>query len=267
MASEGRLLAPTDDVEDVWALGHPLWVDHLEAEAIADALSVGDRAPLHRCITGWTAPGATSEEAFVRTLPILHDAAAMLQDPLTLVAILNRVHPAPTGATNLTTAFIGEDQQREAIEVARASDDATAALLRVFEVYGPTPPLLDALWAAVDPASSTDELGRLWFALETAGEADRTRFFRACARPTLTLPVDWVDVRPGSFRMGNLDDDETEPPVERPAHEVTLSEGFLLMRTQVTVALYRRFDPLVRGPANHPVTGLNWYQARRSPRG
>jgi formylglycine-generating enzyme required for sulfatase activity len=72
----------------------------------------------------------------------------------------------------------------------------------------------------------------------------------------LILSSDWITIDGGRFLMG--DDDELR---ESPAHEVTVS-GFQIMRTEVTVAQYRRC--VEAEVCSAPATGeaLNWTGSR-----
>jgi len=88
----------------------------------------------------------------------------------------------------------------------------------------------------------------------------------------------YVRVSAGSFKMGSLDDDQYAGNEEKPQHDVTLSE-FWILRTEVTNAQYRecveakqKGDPRGCDPPDNerwdrdrlkywPVTDVTWYQA------
>lgn len=65
------------------------------------------------------------------------------------------------------------------------------------------------------------------------------------------------------FRMGCSDGDTNCSAEERPAHEVTLSRGFWMQTTEVTVGAYRKFAAATQYPlpAEAPKFNANWAQA------
>ena len=91
-------------------------------------------------------------------------------------------------------------------------------------------------------------------------------------------PYRWIP--PGKFRMGCSEDDQECAPDEKPVHEVTLTRGFWIGQTEVTVAAYQRFTrdtgrampkepvffdvPLNPGWANTklPIMNVGWQEAR-----
>lgn len=81
--------------------------------------------------------------------------------------------------------------------------------------------------------------------------------------------LDYVFVPPGSFVMGCTAGDPDCEASETPAHEVTLTRGFWLGTTEVTVAAFRRFAKAMRSkvpPSNddgddRPVIQLSWFEA------
>lgn len=75
---------------------------------------------------------------------------------------------------------------------------------------------------------------------------------------------DFLPVPAGSFRMGSDANDPRRHPDETPAHDVRLSRPFELLRTPVTVELFRTLAGwLPEGCAGdtYPVVNLSWYQA------
>jgi formylglycine-generating enzyme required for sulfatase activity len=78
----------------------------------------------------------------------------------------------------------------------------------------------------------------------------------------------YVWIPPGTFNMGALPADAEASPMERPRHEVTLSRGFWISQTPVTVAAYRKFTTAVQLPEltspwkdTCPVTDVCWEDA------
>jgi formylglycine-generating enzyme required for sulfatase activity len=96
----------------------------------------------------------------------------------------------------------------------------------------------------------------------------------------------YVWIPPGSFQMGAVPGDSKAQPDEKPRHRVTISKGFWLCRTPVTVGAYKRFcaetgrrmpwpaptfnveggllqlKKLVRWPHDdHPIVHVNWNDA------
>ena len=78
--------------------------------------------------------------------------------------------------------------------------------------------------------------------------------------PDEGLPNRRVRIPGGSFAMGSPPG--TGDPLERPAHQVTVSP-FYMQEHEVTNAEYRRFDPNHDrlAPDNHPVVNVTWYEA------
>ncbi|MCB9759565.1 MAG: SUMF1/EgtB/PvdO family nonheme iron enzyme [Alphaproteobacteria bacterium] len=76
----------------------------------------------------------------------------------------------------------------------------------------------------------------------------------------------WVPIEPGTFQMGSPDDDEMARDNEKPQHPVQISQGFELMRTPVTQALYavvvgeNPSDDL--GDLRRPVDSAGWSDAQ-----
>lgn len=75
------------------------------------------------------------------------------------------------------------------------------------------------------------------------------------------LRLAWVPA--GSFRMGCSEGDSQCTPDERPAHTVTLSRGFWMNTTEVTVGAYRRFVAATERamPAEAPAFNPGWANA------
>lgn len=88
--------------------------------------------------------------------------------------------------------------------------------------------------------------------------------------PTSGQRYCWIPA--GTFEMGASDDDAEAWSIERPRHTVTISRGFWLSETPVTVAAYREYCRSTgrRDPAdyqapeiqNYPMPGMTWAEAR-----
>ncbi len=78
---------------------------------------------------------------------------------------------------------------------------------------------------------------------------------------TNSLGMMMIPVKSGSFVMGSTTIDEHWN--ERPAHRVTISHGFLMSETEVTLAQYQQFRPGFEGtPGCDPyVAGVSWLDA------
>ena len=87
-----------------------------------------------------------------------------------------------------------------------------------------------------------------------------------------TNPVDgqpYVWIPPGTFLMGcSPGDDECHDNGEKPAHAVTISRGFWMGQTEVTVGAYKRFVsggggtmPSGNGGDDQPVVNVTWNDA------
>jgi len=92
------------------------------------------------------------------------------------------------------------------------------------------------------------------------------------------LKYAWV--RPGTFQMGCSPGDDECVADEKPAHQVTITKGFWMGQTLVTVAAYERYaqatgrpspaEPALLGrPLNpgwknegQPIVNVNWYESR-----
>ena len=85
-------------------------------------------------------------------------------------------------------------------------------------------------------------------------------------------PVDGLDyawIAPGSFVMGCTHGDTECEANETPAHEVTVTRGYWLGTTEVTVSAFRRFSKAMRVNVpisnddgdGRPVVQLSWYEA------
>lgn len=92
----------------------------------------------------------------------------------------------------------------------------------------------------------------------------------------LSSADDFVRIPAGSFDMGCTVRDPECHPNENPRHAVTLSHDFLVQRTEVTVAAYRKFcqAPQCEMPpapefdrdwawSDHPIVNVTWDDARR----
>ena len=86
-------------------------------------------------------------------------------------------------------------------------------------------------------------------------------------QPTSVNPrdgLDYVWIPPGTFTMGCVDGDELCYDREKPAHKVTLTKGYWLGKTEVTVAAYRRFttETAYRTLAEVGGYGRDWFHDR-----
>lgn len=93
-----------------------------------------------------------------------------------------------------------------------------------------------------------------------------------------THPIDGLEycwIPPGDFLMGAVPGDTQEFDDEKPRHKVTITKGFWLRRTAVTVAAYKRFveatnREMPEPPSfnrnweqeNHPVVKVSWHDAQ-----
>ena len=75
--------------------------------------------------------------------------------------------------------------------------------------------------------------------------------------------LEYVWIPPGTFQMGAVPGDDASTDDEKPPHLVTISKGFWLGRTPVTVAAYKRFVKETRGemPGHHPIVRVTWDKA------
>ncbi len=112
----------------------------------------------------------------------------------------------------------------------------------------------------------------------TTSESDSTTGGDPCE----AVPDDMVCVPAGIFEMGTDLNSFLGSPVEaqeRPAHDVTISQAFWIDKTEVTASAYAECwgaqacsipsmneNPYptwaVAGKENHPINGVNWYQAK-----
>lgn len=92
-------------------------------------------------------------------------------------------------------------------------------------------------------------------------------------KDTWKNPIDgleYVFIPPGSFEMGCVPGDKNCLDREKPRHRVTITKGFWLCRTEVTVRAYRKFcrdmgrwmpdQPSWNGD-DHPVVNVTWDDA------
>jgi len=85
-----------------------------------------------------------------------------------------------------------------------------------------------------------------------------------------TNPADglkYVWIPPGTFMMGCSEQDSECKDDEKPAHQVTIGNGFWMGQTEVTIAAYKKFDPkfVPHGPTSDgtlPVCGVSWADAK-----
>jgi len=88
---------------------------------------------------------------------------------------------------------------------------------------------------------------------------------------TNSIQLSLVPIQAGTFQMGEHDNDEQEWD-ERPLHEVTLSQSFLMSNTPITNRQYEEFDPThrkfrgIKGLSNdddEAVICVTWHDAVR----
>jgi len=133
------------------------------------------------------------------------------------------------------------------------------------------------LWVIACPALMTARLhgqaARPELAKPQAGNAQRTR---AQAGPD-SLAYVWIP--PGTFQMGCAPGESECTDDEKPAHQVTITRGFWMGRTEVTVDAYKRFaaatgrgmppEPTLLdralnpgwGHGSQPIVGVTWDDA------
>ncbi len=71
--------------------------------------------------------------------------------------------------------------------------------------------------------------------------------------------LDYVYIPPGSFQMGAVPGDDEAEDDESPRHRVTITRGFRMSRTEVTVRAYKRFcDATGRSMPSAPDFNPNW---------
>ena len=126
------------------------------------------------------------------------------------------------------------------------------------------------LLAAVNPGSSSEDLGKLSLALDAIeSEHDEAMFFRRCDRPREALPeIEYVSVPAGTFMMGSLPGERGRSDAEGPRHRVDVA-AFELAAKPVTNAQFELFDPRhareewpgVTDLDDHPVVNVSWWDA------
>ena len=96
-------------------------------------------------------------------------------------------------------------------------------------------------------------------------------------RPILVSPIDgleYVSIPPREFLMGAVPGDRDALNDEKPQHHVTITKGFWLGRTPITVAAYKRFAQEMGnempeapwsnrgwGKEDHPIVSVTWDEA------
>ena len=266
----GGVLGPHDGPGAPWRFLHRSLREFLAAEELN---RLGDPA-IDAWVQGWLASlkakrdrqgGAAAEPA--RWGEVFSLLCGLVKEPLRRLEQLRTADEsgelvrralrsveglAPRAAVEFLLGTRGWDGE----DLAALADNAAPEALRA------------ALWERVQPGAETGLLAALHFAIRATGEEpDRSRFFEACGR---ALPsAEWVaerlprvEIPAGSFWMGSPEGVGHDH--ERPRHRVTLSQGYGLGRTTVTVAAWRAFDPDHRCPGGdeHPVTNVDWFAAR-----
>lgn len=129
---------------------------------------------------------------------------------------------------------------------------------------------IERLRSGVTPTITTDNLARLWFALQELGATpNRSEFFPQCERPAPPAALlSWASIPGGNFLMGSGED--TSDSCELPRHRVSI-EPFQMAKTVVTREQYRVFDPrrsyvgASSAPANMDALAaadeISWYEA------
>ena len=87
-------------------------------------------------------------------------------------------------------------------------------------------------------------------------------FAQAASDPkTNSVGMKMIPVKAGSFTMGSTTMDDNWN--ERPAHQVTISQSFLMSETEVTLEQFHQFRPDFEGtPGCDPyVAGVSWMDA------
>ncbi len=97
------------------------------------------------------------------------------------------------------------------------------------------------------------------------GNQPETQEKKIWLNPADGLKYVWVP--PGSFMMGCSVQDSECKDDEKPAHRVTIEQGFWLGQTEVTVAAYRKFAVASSRPHSSddklvPVSGVTWAEAK-----
>jgi formylglycine-generating enzyme required for sulfatase activity len=157
------------------------------------------------------------------------------------------------GEHTLRVTMTGKKDYEEKLSVVAGKDSTIKAALA-----GPEPP------SAAGPAPRV-ETPRQAPANPAAGAIKEN--------PKDGLKYVWVP--PGTFLMGCSPSDRTCFDWEKPAHRVTLSKGFWMGQTEVTVKAYKRFSadtgmPLPFEPVfnpgwtreNQPIVNVNWDNAQ-----
>lgn len=160
----------------------------------------------------------------------------------------------------------------EPTRVASGQDADKASTART-----PTRPLGKAKYVILAAFMVAALAGGTWCASRSSTQANPAHP-TARANPKDGLRHVWIPA--GSFRMGCSPGDNECSPEEGPAHRVTISKGFWLGQTEVTVGAYRRFasatgrdmppepkfqsTPLNLGWSNEqmPVVNVTWDDAR-----
>ncbi len=157
----------------------------------------------------------------------------------------------------------------------RMRDDAGALISWVREEMLPAIGAREAerlLWTAPYPGSSTEDLGKLWLALEAVGRpADRERLFGRAHRPLENQPaIEFVAVAGGSFSMGSEPGERGRQEAEGPVREIRVA-AFELAATPITNLQFESFDPLharrdregltLDELDDHPVVDVSWWDA------
>jgi formylglycine-generating enzyme required for sulfatase activity len=128
------------------------------------------------------------------------------------------------------------------------------------------------LWIIPNPGSNTEDIGKMWLALEAIGAPpDRAQLLRRIDRAGEPLPeIDWVAVLGGTFLMGSADDERGRADAEGPQREVR-GAAFEMAATPITNRQFELFDPLharqelaglpVDELGDHPVVNVSWWDA------
>jgi formylglycine-generating enzyme required for sulfatase activity len=176
-----------------------------------------------------------------------------IEDVLTFAGRIRDI-PAHKGMIVTTVGF-----QQGAVKMAKANG---IALVLVSDA--------GLTWDVVLPATIA-----AFFSLETALEPAKASDLSTAIRRNPRDHLEYVWIPPGTFLMGSPSTDKEASGVEKPQHAVTITKGFWLSRTPVTVSAYRAFAratgrPMTPSPGfnygwkeeDHPIGGITWANAK-----
>ncbi len=113
--------------------------------------------------------------------------------------------------------------------------------------------------AAEDGLERLDELGRIWWTLESLGVApSRDEFCQQAGLPQERPELDWRQIPAGRFIMGSASGDSDE----QPAHEVSVPSLRLAATPLTGAQLARLLGGDQQNTSDLPAVGLSWWAAR-----